>query len=49
MASDTVDAVAAARMLVQLQSLQLPLDAWKVLRVEGFRNEIAPEVVLVRA
>lgn len=37
------------RMLAELQRLHLPLDDKEVLRVEGFRIEAAPEVVLVRA
>ena len=36
------------RRLAQLQCLHLPLDAQKDLRVEGPRNEDAPEVALVR-
>ena len=55
MAFDTVAALNAdmpswsEAQLAQFQCPHLPLDAQKVLRVEGFRNEIRPEVVLVRA
>ena len=51
MAFDTVAAVASSLLswwLAQLQCVQLPLEAQKVLCVQGFRNEVAPEVVLVR-
>ena len=37
------------RKRAHLQSLHLPLDDQKVLRVDGFRNELAPVVVHVRA